>query len=52
MNVQPKLSQTDARTMPAPLAATTGAGHGHRVPSGPRLPLTWPVEFEVEPWRP
>jgi hypothetical protein len=54
MNVQPKLS-TDDCTMPAAPAAPFGAEPhppAHRVPAGPRLPLTWPVEFEVEPWRP
>ena len=51
MNVQPKLSRPDDCTMPhdARIPADEPA---HRVPAGPRLPLTWPVEFEVEPWRP
>lgn len=53
MNVQPKLSIDDC-TMPAASSTPLGAGPRpeHRVPAGPRLPLTWPVEFEVEPWRP
>ena len=61
MNVQPKPSPA-IDCMPAGRAApgehpsairlsklpTRG-----RVPvAGPRLLLTWPVEFEVEPWRP
>jgi hypothetical protein len=52
MNVQPKLSNDDC-TMPpvAPFGAERSLPV-HRVPAGPRLPLTWPVEFEVEPWRP
>jgi hypothetical protein len=53
MNVQPKLSQPDDCTMIPPEA------HERRVPGGPRSFATWPardeawpVEFEVEPWRP
>ena len=56
MNVQPKLlsepfpvDATDDRTMPASWAEP---GHERRLPSGPRAYVTWPVEFEVEPWRP
>lgn len=60
MNVQPKPS-IDTLCMPTGRAA---AGERHspaiaeleprgRVPvAGPRLLFTWPVEFEVEPWRP
>lgn len=53
MNVQPK----PAILMPAPKGDPTRAPHGAearpRVPvAGPRLQWTWPVEFEVEPWRP
>ena len=55
MNPQPKPSPADVR-MPR---AREGAAERPapqprgRVPvAGPRLLYTWPVEFEVEPWRP
>ena len=55
MNVQPKLSHDD----PMPKSQATEAAHGRRQPGGPRrfstrldAEETWPVEFEVEPWRP
>jgi hypothetical protein len=51
MNVQPKLSRPADCTMPAP-AHLAQEGHGPRLPGGPRGFVTWPVEFEVEPWRP
>jgi hypothetical protein len=47
MNDQPKLSRDDP--MPKPHATEAAP---RRLPSGPRGFLTWPVEFEVEPWRP
>ena len=51
MNVQPKLSRPADCTMP--VHALPGHGEtGPRVPGGPRAFATWPVEFEVEPWRP
>jgi hypothetical protein len=54
MNVQPKLSHDeDPMCRPSqPGQAPFHAGAAHRVPQGPRAFLTWPVEFEVEPWRP
>ena len=53
MNVQPKPSPECRPTDPRALHG----GHGtmreeRRVPAGPRLFVTWPVEFEVDPWRP
>ena len=52
MNVQPKPS---IDCMPAP-GARTGPGAAHarvafEAPSS-RLLVAWPVELEVEPWRP
>lgn len=44
MNVQPKPSP-DCPPTPMPM-------HERRVPAGPRAFLAWPVELEVEPWRP
>ena len=56
MNVQPKPSRPQDRPMASPariLAQDAGQEHQeHRVPGGPRAFVTWPVEFEVEPWRP
>lgn len=53
MNVQPKPSQPST---PDLMHAREGADRPQprgRVPvAGPRLLFTWPVEFEVEPWRP
>lgn len=51
MNVQPKPFPEDDRMM-------TDEANERRVPGGPRAYTTWPraevwpVEFEVEPWRP
>ena len=56
MNVQPKLSPFDDCQMPRP--EETPAHLERRLaslpslPKGPRAFVTWPVEFEVEPWRP
>lgn len=50
MNVQPKLSPFDDCPMPRP--QETPAHPERRLPGGPRAFVTWPVEFEVEPWRP
>lgn len=50
MNVQPKLSHDHEFPMP-PTEGTLPQG-GRRPPGGPRGFVTWPVEFEVEPWRP
>ena len=52
MNVQPKPSPASIDCLPV---AREGADRPlpRRVPAaGPRLAFTWPVEFEVEPWRP
>ncbi|MFA5943255.1 MAG: hypothetical protein WC876_02185 [Candidatus Thermoplasmatota archaeon] len=51
MNVQPKPSHDDDCTMVPGIPEHSTVAQ-RRVPSGPRSPLTWPVEFEVEPWRP
>jgi hypothetical protein len=65
MNVQPKLSSPD--DCAAPFHAEDTEVAETLVPRFPRVPrearmvavprglhgfLTWPVEFEVEPWRP
>jgi hypothetical protein len=52
MNVQPKPSRPDDCTMPADARLLAQDEQEHRVPTGPRAFVTWPVEFEVEPWRP
>lgn len=62
MNVQPKPSPAAIDCMPAGREAPgevrsmirpTNVPARGRVPvAGPRLLFTWPVEFEVEPWRP
>jgi hypothetical protein len=61
MNVQPKPSPA-IDCMPAGREANgdrfsavrpSNVSPRGRVPvAGPRLLFTWPVEFEVEPWRP
>ncbi len=51
MNVQPKLSQEIDPGM-ALHGQAHDTAHSRRQPGGPRGFLTWPVEFEVEPWRP
>jgi hypothetical protein len=59
MNVQPKPSPAHAPAsdrIASDRAASAFAARPEprgRVPAaGPRLVFTWPVEFEVEPWRP
>lgn len=52
MNVQPKLPRPEDRTMAPARILAQGPEHEHRVPAGPRAFVSWPVEFEVEPWRP
>jgi hypothetical protein len=52
MNVQPKPSP-DLPTDPyAPMQAQQGERRRRALPAGPRLFVTWPVELEVDPWRP
>lgn len=52
MNVQPTPSHA-RQPMPPAHGATDPTESRRRVPAaGPRLLFTWPVEFEVEPWRP
>ena len=54
MNVQPKPSHpSPSDRMPHAREGTDRPAQRGRVPvAGPRLLSTWPVEFEVEPWRP
>lgn len=54
MNPQPKPSPAPDRMHGVRDGATgLAVGQRPRVPvAGPRLLFTWPVEFEVEPWRP
>lgn len=60
MNVQPKPSRQTSqmpgqsiKTDPyAPMRAHGDERRPRHVPVGPRLFVTWPVEFEVDPWRP
>lgn len=49
---QPTLSRPEDRTMVAFAQADAPARRVRHVPAGPRAFVTWPVEFEVEPWRP
>lgn len=58
MNVQPKLSHDDPMAL-HPQAPAIPPAHSRRQPGGPRAfstwlaaGETWPIEFEVEPWRP
>ena len=54
MNVQPKPSTAHDRMHGERKSAVVDLPEQRRpVPvAGPRLLFTWPVEFEVEPWRP
>ncbi|MEK6975783.1 MAG: hypothetical protein AABY18_05525 [Candidatus Thermoplasmatota archaeon] len=64
MNVQPKPSTKPSfddcmpagrlatSERPCATATTNACGRGRVPVAGPRLLFTWPVEFEVEPWRP
>ena len=56
MNVQPKLSHDED---PMPKSLQPALAYARRQPGGPRgfstrleAEETWPIEFEVEPWRP
>jgi hypothetical protein len=59
MNVQPKPSPFDDCTMPRHGAHAAASLPDRRLPRGPRSPASgwastesWPLELEVEPWRP
>lgn len=53
MNVQPKPSPGCRTIDPyAPMREHEDERRPRPVPAGPRLFVTWPVEFEVDPWRP
>lgn len=49
MNVQPKPSP-DCHPMTPPMRGPEA--QPARQPGGPRAFATWPVELEVDPWRP
>ena len=53
MNVQPKPSPAHIPDRMTGARESAERPSRSRVPvAGPRLLFTWPVEFEVEPWRP
>ncbi|MHB1262760.1 MAG: hypothetical protein ACYC2H_13715 [Thermoplasmatota archaeon] len=59
MNVQPKLSHDDPMALHPQATTMIESAQSRRQPGGPRAfntwlatGETWPIEFEVEPWRP
>ena len=51
MNVQPKPAP-DCTTIDPYAPMERHEAERRPQPAGPRLFATWPVEFEVDPWRP
>lgn len=52
MNVQPKPAIPAIDHAPVSCKEADPLSRGRVPAAGPRLVFTWPVEFEVEPWRP